>query len=246
MNLIWPQLNRFRRHWLNRDLLLTVSKGETEHVRRLLDSGASANAVAHRLTALAIAGRSPWSNAATMRLLLERGALVNGDLKWKTQSPLGLASHQSDKERIWLLITHGADVNSLQPGMGTGLTPLQELVKWADLETLALLLERGADINKRSVVNDKLKLGGITALHSAAGAGRPDVVSFLLSNGADITLLSVGGKSALDSARKTLDQPFFRDMRDEEWAETYRETKAEAYREIIALLEEETDQCQNH
>jgi ankyrin repeat protein len=243
---MWVRLNWFKKRRLNRDLLIAVSGGKTQQVEQLLDAGASANAEGQRRTALSIAGRSPWSNAATVRLLLERGALVNGDPKRRTEKPLVTASHQSDKERIWLLITNGADVNALQPGIGTGLTPLQELVRWADLETLSLLVERGADINKKCAVYEKRMSGGFTALHSAADAGRPDVVAFLLEKGGDITLSDAQGRSALDYARKTLDQPFFRDKRDEKWAETYRETKAEAYQETIALLEKETERCPNH
>ena len=181
--------NWLQQRHLNRALLAAVSQGETQQVERLLDAGASANAERQRRTALSIAGRSPWSNAATVRLLLERGASVNGDPKRRTEKPLVIASHSSDKERIWLLITGGADVNDSQPGMGTGFTPLQELVRWADLETLGLLLGRGADINKKCAVHERRMSGGFTALHLAAGAGRPDVVAFLLENGADMTLL---------------------------------------------------------
>jgi len=238
--------NWFQQRRLNRALLVAVSKGETQQVKQLLDAGASANAESQRRTALSIAGRSPWSNAATVRLLLERGAFVNGDPKRRTEKPLVIASHQSDKERIRLLIASGADVNARQPDMGTGFTPLQELVRWADLETLGLLLGRGADINKKCAVHERRMSGGFTALHLAAGAGRPDVVAFLLEKGVDITLADAQGRSALDYARRTLDQPFFRDERDEKWAEAYRETKVEAYRETIALLEKETERCQNH
>ena len=232
-------LNWLQRRRLNRALLIAVSKGETQQVKWLLDSGASANAEAWRATALGTAGRSPWGNAATVRLLLERGAFINGDpRRRRTQNPLVQASHQSDSDRIRLLITHGANVNALQPGLGTGLTPLQELVKWADLDTLNLLLERGADINKRCATYAKRMRGGFTALHSAASAGRPDVVAFLLEKGADIILSDAQGRTALDSARRTLEQPFFRNKKNETWAEAYRET--------IALLEKETERCPNH
>ncbi len=238
--------NWFQPRRLNRALLVAVSRGETQQVKQLLDAGASANAESQRRTALSIAGHSPWSNAAIVRLLLERGAFINGDPKRRTEKPLVIASHQSDKERIWLLITSGADVNARQPDMGTGLTPLQELVRWADLETLGLLLKRGANINKKCGVHEGRMSGGFTALHTAAGAGRPDVVAFLLENGSDITLTDAQGRSALDYARRALDQPFFRDKRAEKWAEVYRETKAEAYRETIALLEKEIKPCPNH
>jgi len=232
----WLFWSRKRR--LNRDLLRAVSKGETQQVERLLDAGASANARNGRSTALSIAGRSHLGNGATVRLLLERGAFVNGDPKQKTENPLGLASHSSDDDRIRLLITHGADVNALQPGMGTGLTPLQELAKWAEIDTIALLLQDGAEVNKKSRINAKQMIGGFTALHTAASAGRPDVVRFLLDNGAESTQKDVQGRSALDFARGTLDSPLYRDPR--------HESGARALRETIALLEKEIERCQNH
>ena len=120
--------NWFQPRRLNRALLVAVSRGETQQVKQLLDAGASANAESQCRTALSIAGRSPWSSAARVRLLLERGAFINGDPKRRTEKPLVIASHQSDKERIRLLITNGADVNARQPEIGTGFTPLQELV----------------------------------------------------------------------------------------------------------------------
>lgn len=231
-------LNWFQKRRLNRALLTAVSKGETQQVERLLDAGASANARNGRSTALSIAGRSPLGNGATVHLLLERGAVVNGDLKRVTENPLVLAAHSSNDERIRLLIMHGADVNALQPDMGTGLTPLQELVKWAEIDTIALLLQHGAEVNKKSRINAKQMIGGFTALHTAASAGRPDVVRFLLDNGAELTQQDVQGRSAIDFARGTLASPLYRDPR--------HESGAWALRETIALLEKETERCPNH
>ena len=227
-----------RKRQLNHALLDAVTEGKTEQVRLLLDQGASANSRVSYESALGLAGRSPWSNAATLRLLLERSAFVNGDPKRKTVNPLLRASHSSDEERIKLLITHGANVNAIQQDLTPGLTPLQELVKWADLETLALLLEHGADVNAKCGIYRKRMSGGFTALHCAASVGRPDAVTFLLKNGADIMLLDAQGKSALDYGRKALDQPYFRDSSNEKEAKVYQET--------IELLEKECERCPNH
>ena len=232
----WQSWLRKRR--LNRALLDAVTEGKTEQVRLLLDQGASANSRVSCESALGLASRSPWGNVATARLLLERGAFVNGDPKRRTVNPLLRASHSSDEERIKLLIAHGANVNAIQPNLTPGLTPLQELVKWADLETLTLLLEHGADVNTKCGVHKKRMSGGFTALHCAASVGRPDAIAFLLKNGADITLLDAQGRSALDYALKALDQPYFRDSSNEKEAKPYQET--------IELLEKEFERCPNH
>ncbi len=218
----------FQKRRLNKALLKAAAQGATEEVRRLLDAGASANAEDRRETALSFAGRSHLGNAATVQLLLERGALVNGDPKRGTVNPLVRASHQSDAVIIRPLVTRGANVNAVQPGLSPGLMPLQELVKWAELETLALLLEHGADINQMS--------WGGAALHSATAVGRPDVVAFLLSNGADPALLDARGQTAVDSARTQLAQPYYHHKE--------RQRDVSRFLKTIALLKKEPAHAQ--
>ena len=83
-----------------------------EEVRRLLDAGANVNYCYGFHCVLAEAARSPWGNADVVRLLLERGANVNGTRKPDVAPPLFVAAHQSDNERLKLLIDAGADVNA--------------------------------------------------------------------------------------------------------------------------------------
>lgn len=71
-------LNWLMRSRLNRKLLQAVDKGDAETVSRLLGQGADVNANDGYDSALSRAGRSPDSNAATLRLLLEWGANING------------------------------------------------------------------------------------------------------------------------------------------------------------------------
>lgn len=186
-----------RQRRLNQEVLDAVGKGDVEAVRVLLDAGADVNASDGCYSALAAAGRSPWSNAATVVLLLERGASIHAVPKKRGVPPLLRASHQSDDERIQLLIEAGCDVNALHPH-SPGFTPLAELASWASLETINLLLDRGAAVNKKG--------GGkrATALHVAAASGRLDVVTLLLKRGADLKAENTDAETALDYARKML------------------------------------------
>ena len=64
---------------------------------------------------------------------------------------------------------------------------------------MRMLLDAGADINGPNSQ-------GCTALHWVSGAGSPAMVSFLLANGADRTMLDNSGRSALDRAIGTGDK----------------------------------------
>jgi ankyrin repeat protein len=66
------------------------------------------------------------------------------------------------------ILQHGAEVNRI----GDYENPLHEAA-WRNLDTVKLLLEHGADIERRD-------LEGNTALHWAAAQGKSDVVRFLV------------------------------------------------------------------
>lgn len=214
-----------RQRRLNRELLDVVDKGDADAVRALLDAGADVNASDGLHSVLAEAGRSHLSNAATVALLLERGASVHAVPKKRGVPPLLRAFHQSDDARIQLLIKAGCDVNALHPH-SPGFTPLAELASWASLETLDLMLKRGAAVNKKG-------LGKRAApLHVAAASGRLDVVKMFLKRGAEWEAKNADGETALDYARKMLkmNQQFYE-------AVPKCQEEAQQIRETIAFLE---------
>lgn len=66
------------------------------------------------------------------------------------------------------------DVNALSPA---GETPLLSAVDGGQYETVTMLIERGANVNKSN--SDR-----VTPLHSAAGFGRIDMAKYLIAKGA--------------------------------------------------------------
>lgn len=74
------------------------------------------------------------------------------------------------------------------------------------VEVLGLLLERGAILNRTMYADDAASLSMYcfvdhgTPLHKAAGKGNMEVVQYLLSQGADTSILSSKGKTALEWA----------------------------------------------
>ena len=133
--------------------------------------------------ALATKPEQWWRNAtaADVRSALRRGADVNA----MNGAALQMAACYSDAAVVELLIEKGADMT--QTNMGNGRfsgTPLHSSAYHGNIPAIAVLLDRGADINASSHG---------TPLWYAARAGNVGAISMLLDRGADT-------KSSLESA----------------------------------------------
>jgi uncharacterized protein len=153
-----------------------------------------------------------------MTALLDRGANVNpqvGEKPWFRSftndytwvdpagaTPLWRAAQSSDVVAMRLLMAHGAD-----PKIATksGDTPLMAAagIGWAAnwsvnapypaLDAVKYCVELGNDVN---AADNR----GYTALHGAAYLGNNDMVNYLVSKGAKVTVKSKAGDSAADMA----------------------------------------------
>lgn len=116
-------------------------------------------------------------NVSVVRKMLERGADVNTT---EFGIPLMWAAHGGHVEMMTVLIDAGADPY-LEADLG--FSPMRAAVQNGQLACIALLLNRGVDINRRY-------MGGQTALHSIVPVMPGDeidmaVVRYLLKKGAD-------------------------------------------------------------
>jgi ankyrin repeat protein len=154
---------------------------------------------------------------AAVKALLDAGARVDEVDVWGgTALRSALGSNNVDVAQV--LLDAGADVNNYIDGpMGDshGNTLLAEAVFWYSLTNdptmIALLLERGADVNYRSPSPFRGMCGaagypectfeGQTALTRAAANGLYDVVRLLLDHGADPNLSRRDGETAAALAR---------------------------------------------
>lgn len=150
----------------------------------LLDKGANVNAAV---------GEKPWFRSFT------------NDYTWVDPAgatPLWRAAQSSDIVAMRLLVAHGADPKIATKSSDTPLMAAAG-IGWAAnwsvnapypaLEAVKYCVELGNDVN---AADNR----GYTALHGAAYLGNNDMVNYLVSKGAKVTVKSKGGDSVADMA----------------------------------------------
>ncbi len=116
------------------------------------------------------------------KFLIDRGANVN-----QISNDTTALCRCCDNTRITkLLLEHGADPN--EGSRDGNQLPLSEAAAYGKPAVLKLLLQYGAEINKRDSY-------GSTALMTAVAYGRLDNVKFLLENGADPNIKNNAGET---------------------------------------------------
>ncbi len=122
------------------------------------------------------------------------------------------AASRDEPEMVALFLEHGANPNSVNSGgrQGGSFLPLtaalglvqngtdlqamyEEEAEFTITESARLLLEHGADFNAKAG-------DGTTVLHHAVAQGNEDVVTYLIENGADLSLKDNSNRTALDLA----------------------------------------------
>ena len=197
-------------------LIDAIKKGDTATIATLLDSDPSLlRAKSGDTSAILLALYHGKPDVA--RLLVERGATLTfaeavalGDeqtVERMLASDASLAKSFSDDgyPAVGLaiffrqpaiarrLLERGADVNAAARN-AQKVAPLHAAAAVRDLDTMRLLLDRGADPNAR-------QQQGFVALQTAAIHGDTEMAKLLLDHGADKNAKADDGKSAADMAR---------------------------------------------
>jgi ankyrin repeat protein len=110
-------------------------------------------------------------------------------------TPLHLAAAFGSPQAVEILLKNGAAVDAVSTNPQKNQPLHAALALGRNPDTIALLLEAGADPNGRQTA-------GFTALFSAAAANRRDLVDLLIAHGADPNLQSDFGQTAATFARE--------------------------------------------
>ena len=171
--------------------------GRVEIAQVLLDHGANAKLeTEYGETALHILSGGEYDSqeqgASTARLLLEHGVDVNAQKK-NSFTSLHEAAFKGRVEVTQVLLNHGANAK-LETKDGETALHIVSRGEYDSQEqgavTARLLLEHGVDVNAR-------KKNSFTSLHEAAFKGRVEVTQVLLDHGANTTLETEDGETAL-------------------------------------------------
>jgi ankyrin repeat protein len=127
------------------------------------------------------------------RLLEDQPDLVNAYAP-DGNTPLGLSAFFNAPATARLLLDGGADIDAVARNV-MKVQALHAAVAARSVETVKLLIDRGADVNARQQV-------GYTPLMGAAGSGRDELVDLLLRHGADASAVSEDGKTPSSIARE--------------------------------------------
>jgi ankyrin repeat protein len=179
-------------------LIEAAAAGNRDDVERLLEGGASVDAVdATGRTALVAAAYG--NHVEVARLLVEAGADVNRQDESQQSAFLIATSEVGDDPRLLeLTLANGADVDAKDSYNGTG------LIRAADrgyVRIVRRLLETEIDVDHVNRLGwtallEAVILGGGDAVHT-------DVVRILVEEGGvDVDIADGSGKAALDHARE--------------------------------------------
>ncbi|PHM08954.1 ankyrin repeat domain-containing protein [Nostoc sp. 'Peltigera malacea cyanobiont' DB3992] len=164
--------------------------GDVELVKHYLDLGLDANS---KLARGFTKGES-WlmaaissKNSNIVKLLLDHGANLNGNIEFKDVSPLHRASAIGCQDICKVLIDRGADVNTKGK---YGKSPLYFASQFGHKDVVEFLLDCGADVNA-------LDFKKSSSLFVAAQNHHLEVVKSLLSRGAQVNVTDDEGWTPL-------------------------------------------------
>jgi ankyrin repeat protein len=158
--------------------------GDASAVQVWLESGVNVNAVPDGETLLPLELAATYNtDASVVELLLSAGAKVNGLSEYGATALQGAVSWNPNPEVTRLLLAAGADLHVNRNSV------LVEAARQNSPEVVRLLVEAGANVNES--VNEEFPL------FAALQQNCFDTVQTLLELGADASLVSTSGRSAL-------------------------------------------------
>ena len=176
----------------NHVLHVATKRGEYKYLELLLSCGADVNSLnKYGQTALHVAATCNYCSTELCETLLRYGAKIDA-VDEDGNQPLHLASKMGHMSVGELLVTNGADVNSLNKYGQTALH-MAATCNYYSTELCETLLRYGAKI-------DAVDEDGNQPLHLASKMGHMSVGELLVTNGADVNGVDKNGQTALHMA----------------------------------------------
>lgn len=177
------------RDWLgNTALIMAVNSGQRAVAELLFKAGVQPDI--HEAAAIGQTSR--------VAELLEQNASLLDAYSAEGFTPLGLAAHFGHAETLWLLMSHGANVNAVARHP-LEVTPLHAALFGRQSDTARLLIRHGADVNARRGGKGWPRAGW-TALHYVAAFGMIELIEPLLARRADLNALDDAGCTPVQAA----------------------------------------------
>jgi ankyrin repeat protein len=147
-----------------------ATSGNADLVKVLLDAGADAKALSTPDGETVLMSAARTGNVDAVRLLLDRGADVNARERYKGQTALMWAAAERHAPVVKLLLERGADwrirgfdretkppklsaASAISPIPRGGFTALMFTAREGDMESAAVMLDAGVDVNHGDVDN---------------------------------------------------------------------------------------------
>ena len=169
---------------------MAVKNNDIKQIKALLDAGKANASIVDDDSDNVLMYAALYASADVMKLLLKKGAKINGRNK---AGETALMWCMQDKNKVELLLKYGADINA---AAHSGNTPLLIGCVGNDkYKIVEMLLDKGAGV---STTNNKKE----TALMRAAMFGDTATISLLINKGIDVNARNDEGETALVQAIK--------------------------------------------
>ena len=185
------------------DLINAVAYQDLDKVKELVEAGVDINYQEETAGATALIMTAMYNFGDIARYLIEKGADVS--IKGNTGYTALMASAGMSEEIFDLLVANGADMNvKLEDGTSTFMLSISGVMSdFVGFKNAKKLLDNGADVDESF---NSGPAEGYTCLMMAARNQRPDIVKFLVENGANVNARAANGNTPLSLAKEEEDQ----------------------------------------